>query len=371
MQENNENIDVLSIFEIEKKDELLKNDNNIDNSLNNNNDILPNIVFNDKKDDNVIDLNSLNSLENDILINSSNQNNILENFENKTNFIEEEKEIKKTNKILELFKFLSSYLTTSAVIFFILLWVLNYNSYIQFARSYFNKDEIELNKNAMLASVASSNISKKEENKEEINEIEKLEKEKEEEFEFNAIKQAQSLKNTTFHSMNKLVDWNWDNDINIDVSIIPYENRIVIPKIWKNIPLLNVKAKKVKNVKELEDIFMEELTNWIVRYPWSAKPGEEWNSFVFWHSSNFPWIKWDYNDVFALLDNVVFGDEIIAYYWQKKYIYKIKEKKIVKPWDVSVLKRETWKKEISLMTCWPLGTTLNRMIVIWELVEEK
>gem|GEM_PF-3427613 len=58
----------------------------------------------------------------------------------------------------------------------------------------------------MLASVASSNISKKEENKEEINEIEKLEKEKEEEFEFNAIKQAQSLKNTTFHSMNKLVD---------------------------------------------------------------------------------------------------------------------------------------------------------------------
>gem|GEM_PF-3236080 len=121
MQENNENIDVLSIFEIEKKDELLKNDNNIDNYLNNNNDILPNIVFNDKKDDNVIDLNSLNSLENDILINSSNQNNILENFENKTNFIEEEKEIKKTNKILELFKFLSSYLTTSAVIFFILL----------------------------------------------------------------------------------------------------------------------------------------------------------------------------------------------------------------------------------------------------------
>jgi sortase (surface protein transpeptidase) len=27
------------------------------------------------------------------------------------------------------------------------------------------------------------------------------------------------------------------------------------------------------------------------------------------------------------------------------------------------------KKQISLMTCWPVGTTLNRMIVIGELVE--
>ncbi len=360
--ENNENIDILSMFE----------NNNISNK--DDADILS--MFEVEKKEEQVLYNSENTIipwwdiidmdfskkEEDILENISFQNeNILSNEETKEEFIEV-----KNNKIIDFIKFLTSYLTTSAIIFFILLWALNYNSYIQIAKSYFNKEWLELDKNAMLASVASTNIVKENKKEEDI-----FEEEKQKEFEINAIEQMNSIKNKTFHSMDRLVDWNWDNDINIDVSITPYENRIVIPKIWKNIPLIDVKARKVQNVKELEDIFMQELTNWIVRYPWSAKPGEKWNSFIFWHSSNFPWIKWDYNDVFALLDNVVFWDEVIAYYWQKKYVYKIKEKKIVKPWDVSVLKRDAEKKEISLMTCWPIWTTLNRMIIIWELVEEK
>ena len=53
----------------------------------------------------------------------------------------------------------------------------------------------------------------------------------------------------------------------------------------------------------------------------------------------------------------------------KKYTYKIREKKVITPWDVSVLERNQDKSEITLMTCWPIGTTLNRLIVTWELVE--
>jgi sortase (surface protein transpeptidase) len=115
---------------------------------------------------------------------------------------------------------------------------------------------------------------------------------------------------------------------------------------------------------------MKELEKWVIRYPGSTKPGRPWNTFVFWHSSNFPWIKWDYNDVFALLDNVSYDDEVIMYYNQKKYVYKIKEKRVIKPWDVSVLKRNQNKDELTLMTCWPVWTTLNRLIVTWELVKE-
>ena len=177
------------------------------------------------------------------------------------------------------------------------------------------------------------------------------------------------VKNKTYHSMDKLLHERDDENINISIEIVPYENRVIIPKIGKNIPIVEVKVKTVQNVKELEDIFMEELSYWVVRYPWSSRPWEVWNSFIFWHSSNFPWIKWDYNDVFALLDNVVFWDEIITYYNQKKYIYKVKEKKIIKPGNISVLKRKNTASEITLMTCWPVGTTLNRMIVIWELVQ--
>jgi len=108
----------------------------------------------------------------------------------------------------------------------------------------------------------------------------------------------------------------------------------------------------------------------VVRYPGSAKPGTDGNTFIFGHSSNFPWISGDYNDVFALLDNVVYGDDIIVYYNQEKYVYKIFEKKIIKPGDVSILKKNTDTSEITLMTCWPVGTDLNRLVVIGKLVKE-
>jgi sortase (surface protein transpeptidase) len=36
---------------------------------------------------------------------------------------------------------------------------------------------------------------------------------------------------------------------------------------------------------------MKELENGIIRYPGSAKPGEDGISFIFGHSSNFPWVK--------------------------------------------------------------------------------
>jgi hypothetical protein len=36
---------------------------------------------------------------------------------------------------------------------------------------------------------------------------------------------------------------------------------------------------------------MKELENGIIRYPGSAKPGENGTSFIFGHSSNFPWVK--------------------------------------------------------------------------------
>lgn len=114
---------------------------------------------------------------------------------------------------------------------------------------------------------------------------------------------------------------------------------------------------------------MKELEKWVVRYPGTARPGELGNAFIFGHSSNYPWIKWEYNDVFALLDNLDYGDEIIVYYNQKKFVYTVNEKQVVRPGNVKVLERDESKKELSLMTCWPVGTTLNRMIVFAELTE--
>jgi sortase A len=116
---------------------------------------------------------------------------------------------------------------------------------------------------------------------------------------------------------------------------------------------------------------MKELEFWVVRYPWSARPWKNGNSFIFGHSSNFPWIAGKYNDVFARLWQMEKWDTIYSYYGQKKYKYKIIEKKVVSPNDVGVLKNDKNKKQLTLMTCWPIGTDINRLILIADLVEVK
>ena len=46
------------------------------------------------------------------------------------------------------------------------------------------------------------------------------------------------------------------------------------------------------------------------------------------------------------------------------------DRSVVKPGDTDVLAaRDSSKKEISLMTCWPVGTALERYIIFGELVE--
>lgn len=153
-------------------------------------------------------------------------------------------------------------------------------------------------------------------------------------------------------------------------ALTPYENRIIIPKMNKNIPLVDVEVDPWATFETMHEVFMEELKKWIVRYPGTAKPGEVGNAFIFGHSSNYPWIKSEFNAVFALLDKLDKGDEIIVYYQQKKYIYTVTDHATVKPGDVKTLEsRDHTKKELSLMTCWPVGTTLERLIVFAELSE--
>jgi LPXTG-site transpeptidase (sortase) family protein len=216
------------------------------------------------------------------------------------------------------------------------------------------KQQVEETKNWILSSVEASKITTV---------TEKTETEITDEI----IKEEKTDWNLSIKKYKKELD---SNTINLNIEITTLENRIIIPRIGKNVPLIDVKNRTISWQNELNDIFMDELKNGVVRYPGSAKPGDIWTTFIFWHSSNFPWMKWDYNDVFATLDNIVYWDEIIVYYEQKKYTYIIREKHVITPGDVSVLKRKKGINEISIMTCWPIWTTLNRLIVTWELVED-
>lgn len=255
-----------------------------------------------------------------------------------------------------ILKLISKFILTFSIVFWLLMITMNFPAYFEIVKSKVYADEAKATKENLLEASSSLTIEKKEDN----NKSKKIEEK--------TKKEAQISKNKTFHSMDKLIAKKVETPLKIN--FVPYENRIIIPKIWKNIPLIDIKNQTAKDEKELENIFMKELEDWVVRYPWSAKPWEEWNAFIFGHSSNAIWAEWEYNDVFARLDDVVYNDEIIVYYWQKKHTYKIRKKNVVRPWAVWIIKDKPWSSQITIMTCWPVWTTKNRLILVWDLVSK-
>ncbi len=259
------------------------------------------------------------------------------------------------------FVFLIKYLSTSLCIFGVLMVAANYSAYWNLAYSIIYAEEMEITKKSLIQSVAAASL---DEDKDlsaagEVDTFKQLWDNETEKYEYTP----------SMHSISRLTAENNSQEIDLSIEITPYENRIIIPTIWKNIPLIDIKQTQVEWIDELNDIFMEELENGVIRYPGSAKPGEDGNSFIFGHSSNFPWMEWDYNDVFALLDHVTFDDEVVVYYGQEKHTYKIRTKNVISPGDVSVLKNNGKdKSKLTLMTCWPIGTTLNRLVLTGELI---
>ena len=139
------------------------------------------------------------------------------------------------------------------------------------------------------------------------------------------------------------------------------DNRLIIPKLKINAPIIFSKSSSPHQIKK-------DLKRGVVRHPDTALPNESGNVFIIGHSSNYFWQAGDYDQVFALLDKLKNGDLISVYYQSKKYNYQVYESFQVKP-------QETWimnsAKEpiITLMTCWPVGTNLRRLVVRGKLVK--
>lgn len=136
---------------------------------------------------------------------------------------------------------------------------------------------------------------------------------------------------------------------------------LVIPKIRAN-------SKVIANVNPYrEEIYQKALTLGVAHAEGTALPGKIGNTFIFAHSSGDWFTANRFNSVFYLLNKLEKNDEIDIYYQKQKYVYKVIEKKIVTPSEIDYLTKKGAKRTITLMTCWPPGTTLKRLIVIGEL----
>jgi len=143
---------------------------------------------------------------------------------------------------------------------------------------------------------------------------------------------------------------------------IPAENKNA--EFSLSIPSLNISTPIIADVDGADkEAYFKALEGGVAHYAGTAKPGEGSNIFIFGHSSFYSWAAGDYKEIFRNLEDIKIDDEIIVWWKNKKYSYKVTETNIVEPDDVSVLK-PTAVEQITLMTCVPPGTAEKRLIVI-------
>lgn len=140
------------------------------------------------------------------------------------------------------------------------------------------------------------------------------------------------------------------------------EFRLIIPKIGVDSPVIpNVDP---TNPGEYDAA----LLTGVAHSSLSFLPDQNGTVYLFSHSTNYDWFVKELNAVFYLVKNLDKGDTIQISYHGKQYTYTIRDKKIVNPKDISYLVPTVGTKSLILETCWPPGSTYQRLLVMADLV---
>jgi sortase A len=130
---------------------------------------------------------------------------------------------------------------------------------------------------------------------------------------------------------------------------------------YLKIPKINVTAPILQNVDPAnKSDYDEKLADGVALMPKMALPGEKGNIFIYGHSSAVEHSS--YEEIFAHLNDLNTNDEIDIKYNNRDFSYKVVSKKIVDKNDLSVLD-PTPDETLNLMTCWPIGTNNQRLII--------
>lgn len=150
--------------------------------------------------------------------------------------------------------------------------------------------------------------------------------------------------------------------------IIPdvFEEELVPPNTDFSIlvPKIRATASIIKNVNPYDSkAYQSALTKGVAHATGTAFPGQNKNIFLFSHSSVNFYEAAQFNSVFYLLHKMEKGDEIQVYYQGNLYNYTVSSKSIVNSESVAYLENSGNSEKLTLMTCWPPGTTFKRLII--------
>lgn len=143
-----------------------------------------------------------------------------------------------------------------------------------------------------------------------------------------------------------------------DLAALPF--RIEIPKLQVN---EQVKANINPNDAKEYTVALEE---GVAHAKGSAFPGQNKLVYIFGHSTDAAWNVEAYNAVFYQIKDLVAGDEVVLHLGEERFVYKVKERKILKGSDVDFINGLQHENVLLLQTCWPPGTTWQRLFVVAE-----
>ncbi len=114
----------------------------------------------------------------------------------------------------------------------------------------------------------------------------------------------------------------------------------------------------------------DDLAKSLVHYGGTSLPGEYGNAVIFGHSTLPQFFKGtkEYKSIFATLPTIKIGDDITILYDGVTYTYRVYDKVVVDPTDLSPLEQHFDDSYITVVTCVPPGTYLYRLNVKARLV---
>lgn len=138
---------------------------------------------------------------------------------------------------------------------------------------------------------------------------------------------------------------------------------IVIEKIGLNAPIK-------QNVDVVnKDEYFQALKNGVAHAKGTALPEDpRGNVYLFAHSDISFWERTKYSSAFNLLRKLDIGDRVHIIYKGKDYIYEVINREILKGFNTYPLTRRVIEPILTLQTCDPPGTSLNRLVVTAKLV---
>lgn len=136
------------------------------------------------------------------------------------------------------------------------------------------------------------------------------------------------------------------------------EPKIIIPKINLEVPVVYQLGTTE------EKAIQEALEEGVVHYASTPNPGEMGIAVIVGHSSNNILNQGKYKFAFVLLKRLEPEDTFYIHKDGIRYTYKVFEKRVVSPTDISVLDPHPRGNTITLITCDPPGTSKNRLIIV-------